>query len=463
MSEEDTRRDSEARWMVPAVVASAAALRLLAVIGQQAFVYVDSIDYETLDFSGGSRRPWVTPLLYSITDSSSLRIVLQALIGAACWSYLAVAASTLAVDRRVRWAILAVILSLSLTTTVTNWDTAMLSESLALSLSALVLGAFLRFSQLRTLGAAGTVLAAWLVWIFTRQNHLVLGSLVIGALVALLVLSSLRARSFDLVLAALFAGLTAITFLAASSYRANTEILEFNLAQVIGNRVLADAADTEWFLDHGMPLTASVPAGAAVAPEQLLVDPVFEPWIRSGGVRTYARFLITHPWTTITSPWEGFVSDRAPFGDPTRADEVLLAGPDSYGVGRQVIPEPIEDLLFQPGSAGTIVFALVGLLLLTTRSWRRDGPDPRWLVPVVALALQWPALTVVWHASVAELGRLALPSVVIIRVAILLQFALLVDRWLGDRRAPGLGETDESNDRRGPAQVDADTDDPVRR
>jgi hypothetical protein len=118
-----------------------------------------------------------------------------------------------------------------------------------------------------------------------------------------------------------------------------------------------------------------------------------------------------------------------------RPGPLVLAGPDSYGVGREVIPEPVEDLLFQPGSAGTVVFALVAVVALTVRRWRDHGPDGRWLVPLVALGLQWPALTAVWHASVAELSRLALPSVVVIRVAIVLQLALLTDAWLRDRRA----------------------------
>ncbi|MGH9273400.1 MAG: hypothetical protein ACRDZU_02035 [Acidimicrobiales bacterium] len=435
MGEERARHASDDASTVAIVLAGAAILRVLAVIGQQAFVYVDSIDYETLDFSGGSRRPWATPLLYATTDRLPTRIILQAMIGAACWSYLAVVASLLADDRRVRWAVLVAILSLSLTTTVTNWDTAMLSESLALSCSALVLGALLRVAQLRSFGAVLVALGAWVLWIFTRQNHLVLGWLVITALAFVLFVSWLRTRALDRVVAALLGGLVAISVVALLSYRENTEIVDFNVATVIGGRVLPDLDHVVWFVDHGMPIPSAVPVGAAASPEQLLEDPAFERWLRRDGITTYARFLATHPWHTITRPLESLVSDRPPFGDAARADEVLLASPDAYGVSRQVLPEPIEDLLFQPGSAGTLVFALAGVLVLTVRRWRRHGADPRWLVPVLAVALQWPALTVVWHASVAELGRLALPCAVVLRVGILLQLALLADVWLGERSA----------------------------
>jgi hypothetical protein len=427
--------EREERRTVGAVLVGAALLRIVAVIGQQAFVYVDSADYEVLDFSGRARRPWVTPLLYSLTDSTAIRIVLQASIGAACWSFLAVVASSMAEDRRARWAILLSILGLSLTTTVTNWDTAMLSESMALSLTALLLATLLRVAQRRTTAAVVAAVGAWALWIFTRQNHLVLAVLVVATVAVLIAVGWARRRVVDRVLALLLAGFVLVGLLAASSYRSNTEIIDFNVATVLGARVLPDAGDAAWFHDHGMPAPADVPAGAAASPEQLLDDPTFAAWLHEDGVRTYGRFLAVHPWATLTRPLEGFVSDRAPFGDAARADEVLLAGPDSYGVGREVIPEPVEDLLFQPGSAGTVVFALVAVVALTVRRWRDHGPDGRWLVPLVALGLQWPALTAVWHASVAELSRLALPSVVVIRVAIVLQLALLTDAWLRDRRA----------------------------
>lgn len=435
MGEVDERPAPDDRWVLPTLLAGAATLRILAVIGQQPFVYVDSIDYEVLDFSGGARRPWVTPLLYALSDHLPFRILLQALVGAACWSYLAVAAAALVSHRWVRWGVAAAVLGLSLTTTVTGWDTAMLSESLALSGSALLVGTLLRVAQRRTYPAVAAALAAFVVWIFTRQNHLVLAGLVVVSLVVVLVVHRVRTGWFDRIVGALLAGTVVVTALALVSYRENTEIADFNLATVIGGRVLPDADDLAWFVDAGMPAPGDVPPGAAASPEQLLADGPFERWLRDDGLRTYARFLVTHPWHTLTAPLESFVSDRPPFGDAARPDEVLLAGADGYGVGRQVLPEPVEDLLFQPGSAGTVVFALLLVLVLTGRRWEVRGPDPRWLVPLLAVGLQWPALTAVWHASVAELGRLALPSAVILRIGVLLQLALLLDAWLADRRA----------------------------
>jgi hypothetical protein len=417
------------------VIGLAAALHLLAVVGGHAFVYTDSIDYETLDFTGGARRPWVTPLLYWATDDRGLRIVLQAVISIACWTTLALRASSLPQDRRVRWAVLVAVLGLSLTTTVTSWDTAMLSESLALSFTALLLAVLLRFAQEPTSRSAALVLVTWVLWLFTRQNHLVLGWLVVAATAAVLLVGWRRSRAVPRPALVLLGGMIGLSALGVVSYAQNTEIVHYNLAQIIGNRVFPDADKAEWFTDEGMPVPGSHPLGLAVTPQELLADARFERWIEEDGVGVYARYLLSHPWYSVTGPLESLASDRPPFGDVGRTDEVMLASPDSYGVGREVLPGPVEDLLFEPGQAGLVLFALAGTGVLTAVRWRRHGPDRRWLVPLVALGVQWPALTAVWHASTAELGRLALPSALVVRVALLLQLALLADAWLAERPA----------------------------
>jgi hypothetical protein len=145
------------------------------------------------------------------------------------------------------------VLGLSLTTTVTNWDTAMLSESLALSAMALLLAMALRYVRAPSARTVWPVLAAWVLWIWTRQNNLVLGLLVLLALALLVGWQAVRRLPVDRPLLGLLAGLVAITALAGFTYSRNTEIVHYNLAQIIGNRVLPDSDRTDWFIDHGMP------------------------------------------------------------------------------------------------------------------------------------------------------------------------------------------------------------------
>jgi hypothetical protein len=433
-AEADAGGDSESLLLW--VLAGSVVLRVLAVVAQHAFVYTDSVDYETLDFSGRARRPWVTPLLYHLIHEPAARILLQGVIGGLCWAFLAIQAGQLVHDRRVRWVVLVSVLALSLTTTVTNWDTAMLSESLALSFTALLLGTLLRFAQSPDMRAVWPVLVAWALWIWTRQNNLVLALLGTAAVALLLGWRAARGAPLQGAPVALLVGLAAITALAAFTYSRNTEIVHYNLAQIIGNRVLPDESRTSWFVDHGMPIADGVVVGQPRTPQDLLADRRFRRWIDRDGVGVYARYLASDPWRTITEPLDSFVSDRAPFGDLTRTDEVMLAGPDSYGVAREVLPSVVEDALFEPGQAGAVVLGLALVLTATAWSRRRHGPDPRWTLPLVVLVLQWPALLVAWQASTAELGRLALTSALLVRLALLLQAGLLVDASLARRAAP---------------------------
>src|SRR4051812_19609657 len=79
-----------APWLVAAVVL----LRVLAVAGMRTYIYVDSGEYDRIDFSGHWRRPWATPYLYWLIPGGDHWIVLgQALVGAACWTVLALSAA----------------------------------------------------------------------------------------------------------------------------------------------------------------------------------------------------------------------------------------------------------------------------------------------------------------------------------------------------------------------------------
>jgi hypothetical protein len=401
-------------------------LRLVAVLGKGPFVYVDSIDYETLDVTGRSRRPWATPLLYRVIRDAELRVVAQGLIGVVCWSVLALEVTRHVQDRRVQWALLLGVLGLSLTTTITNWDTTMLSEPLALSLTALLIAALLRFARepgRRTAILAGVALVPW---IFTRQNNLVPGVLLTVALAVVAVVAWRRGHEHRRVLAGLAGATFLIVALAAGSYSRNTEIVHHNLASVMGGRVLLDPGDARWFVDHGMPDQVLDEITFPASGDQVLGIRSFRDWVEDEGVVTYARYLLTHPVDAVRRPVEALVSERPPTFEPDRPDDAMLGG-IAYGSAREVLPKPIEDLFAAPAGTGTVVFLLVVALAGAIGAARRRGRSPRWLAPILLLALQWPALTVVWHASTGELERLGLVSLVGIWIGALLLLGLVVD------------------------------------
>ncbi len=409
-------------------------LRVLAVVGRHAYFYVDSIDYETLDFTGRARRPWVTPLLYWLVRDAHYRVLFQALLGAGAWIVLAAEVGASIENRTVRRVAVLGVLALSLTTSITNWDTTMLSESLALSTTALLVAAYLHLARSPSVWAVVFVSVASVLWVFTRQSNLLIDWLVVISAVTAVIVGLARRRSVPRLVAALVGSILVVALLATFSYGRNYEIRRFNLEMVVGARVVTDADTLAWFQAHGMPVPASVIAGFPVAPEPLLADPSFSSWVDHHGMATYAQFLAEHPWLTLTAPLEDFVSHRPSYADRPAPDETMLSTADAYGSSRPVIPEPLETLLFDPGGTGTVIAGIVAVLVLTGLSWNRDGWDRRWAVPLLAIFLQWPALTIIWHTSTAELGRLGLVSAVAVRIGLLAQFAFLADRWAVERR-----------------------------
>ena len=318
---------------------------------------------------------------------------------------------------------------LSLCTAVTSWDTTMLSEPLALSLTALLLAALLRLARRPDRRGAsrgrGDLRALDLRH---GQNNLVLGVLLAGD-------DAGRSgggvapwhRNPEAPARARRRHSTLVCGLAVFSYGRNTEILRYNTAAVLGGRVLVDDDAAAWFVDHGLPL--SVPgAGRSPCPPSSCSTTRPSPtgW-RIDGLRTYAPVPAQRiPIATITEPHRVDRQRAADLSDPDRADEALLIGITYGGGARGAADSDRHVFIDQESTRGhRLRLAAVGLATAVVVR-RRSGGSMRWLVPLLCIGLQWPALTVVWHGSVGELERLG---------------SRLADRHLGRADRAGLGSS----------------------
>lgn len=415
-------------WWAPALLAVVLAARLVAVAGLRAYVYVDSGEYATLDFSGRWRRPWATPLLYAaVGRNSRYEVWAQATVGALCWTLLGLSVAAWFRDRRVRVAVVVAVALLGLTTSVTNWDTAVLSESLALSLTVALLAGWLALARRPSVGAAVGLGVVTVPWLFVRQSLLPTAAMVVvGAAVAAVVTWRRGGRWRPL--AGLAAALLVLTGVAAASYSRNQEIVTTNLTVIVANRIAPSPDRLAWFVDHGMP----IPGGGNWDPNAMEQDQAFGPWVRDEGRATYARFLLTHPWYSLTAPLPDMVSVRRSYGDPVEPKVTMLSPADGYGTARPVIPEPVERILFEPGATGTILAALVGVL-----GWaavRRRWADRRWAVPLATIAISLLSLVVGWHGATPELPRLAIVSAIALRIGLIVLAGFLAEAELERRR-----------------------------
>lgn len=148
------------------------------------FVAGSTAPWGSLDLWAG-RRPPVVPVLLKLVDADAdSYVVVQAILAVACWALLAASVSSVVGGRVARWLAPAVVVAFSLTTPVTMWERSVLSESVAVSLLALLAAAALQLAREVTPPRVAATLVALALWLGTRDSHAVVAVLAGGVLVA---------------------------------------------------------------------------------------------------------------------------------------------------------------------------------------------------------------------------------------------------------------------------------------
>lgn len=419
----DLRRDPV--WV--SLVLAGMALRLLAVVGITPTVYVDSVEYRGVALLGGERRPWTVPLVHALVDDGSARVVFHAVLGACAWAALAVALSEALRTRAVRLAGTAAVMAMGASTAVTNWDTTITSETVAVSLTVVVFALWIRFATSPSVGRAVALVGACVPFAFTRNDHPVLVS---GMAVVALALAARNRRRSSVVLAI---GLVSISAWSVAAWRQNDEIERFNLALVIANRVIPEPERLEWFVGRGMPLPREAVEPGADAVLALADDAEWDDWAGSDGSGVYLEFLIHHPRHFLLGPWPDLFGRVGTSLEPTSVPTVMLSPADRYGRVHQVLPDPVEEVAFAPGNAGSVLVSLFGVAAVGVVRGRR-WPGPEAVLAAAALCFAAGHLLLVWHASPNELGRLAMAPATTVHVATLSLVAFAAEHVVARRR-----------------------------
>jgi hypothetical protein len=384
----------------------------------------------SLDFLAGG-RPWTVPLLYKLLpDGDVWRARGQFAISVASWPLLAAATARCLRPGLYRYVAFATVLLFSLSLAIVRWDTVLLSESVSISLTVLVLAAWLELVRAPRPAMVVAVLVVTVLWVFARDSNGVI-ALAAAPLVALWAIRpGALGRRWMLGLAGGLLTIFALSFLATTTEDAQLRRNERPILHVIGRRVLASPGQTAYFRDRGMP--APPPrvlryrrSLAGIADGAIPSDPStdrFLEWAREHGRGVLARYLLTHPRYTINR----VIDNRQ------RLVSGVTGGylsPDA----RLIQPEPLRDLLY-PRNFNDVWFWLVVVGLAALAVWRALGARRTWIVPVVALVLQFPHAIVVFHGDTLEVPRHAILVAVASRLSILLLALLVLGRVL-ERRA----------------------------
>jgi hypothetical protein len=404
-------------------------LRIAGVVGVVTRRYPDSQSYLDVsrahlfstEFWGGA-RPWAAPLLYKLLpDSDAWRSAGQLGLSVVCWLALAAAFARCIERPRLRVAGFAVVLAFGLSPAITRWDNLILTESVAVSLTAAVLASWFAFVHRPTVSRVAVLLALTLLWVFARDTNIVLVLATALAVLASLVVSGHRSLRAALVVG--LVGIVGAGMASTSTEEARLRRIERPILGAVGFRVLGDPGMERWFRAHGMPEpTPRVRANRTRLKgvgHGLPSDPetdAFLGWARSHARGTLARYLLTHP-VAVTLPIftkAGVLADTVP-----RYQRVG---------GHAVVPPFVRDVFYPPRAAEAFAVAAVVLAAAVFVAIRRR-PRPAWLVPTVALLALVPYAAVNWYGDAFDVSRHAFLIAVTFRLCPLLLGLLLIDAW----------------------------------
>ncbi len=431
-----------------ALLALCLVARALALPGLTVFRSFDSGSYApgsgvaTLSFTGHAPRPWGVPVLYALVGSDTARAVLQWLLGTAAWAVLVVGLWTTLRTLPARVAVAVALIALAITSAVTTWDFAILSESLSISLGVMAVGLAAVWLGTGSRAAAAGVAVVGIWWTFTRPD---IALYVAALLVAVIVVAALRSDRRRTALAVAAALLLGLAWSGATLSRTDAAFREWGLHLGLSEstfvyrlrlQVYPDPQVREVYArELGMP---SCPATAAFG----------RPGASSGSWEM-ERFVAAYRSCPALVSWVAREKSRAAvrymLADPghfariTRGSLAEMLGGAVYARRPRALPR-VQDGLFFPRPT----WALRGLLLafvLALAAVAATGALRR-----SALAAAGGALVVVSGVSAlvgtlysaGEYPRFGIQEAILMRVGLIVMLAAALDAFVLGRRARRL-------------------------
>jgi hypothetical protein len=394
-----------------------ALLRAWAWLGRPPLRFPDTPSYLQLNFLGhGVGRLWTVPLVFKALPSDSARTFALLLIGIACWSALA-----FAVAHSLRHPIVAragaiVILVLGLCVQVMQWDRTLLSESLALSLTSLIVACLLWVRLDATPWRLAALLVVLMLWIFNRQLQAAIFIPIAVVAIAWILLRR-RKRRFVIVAAAV-AVLAAWGGYATSN--SSTAINRLNAHDLLVLRLFPSQQAEDYFAERGMPQMALLKKEALThkdlwSADPVLRDPEWQRWVDNHWQLTYAGWLLRHPIDNI----------RVPLTDVPYE----LSGLYTYASVRPALPGPVQDLIWDrvPGG-GDVPFLVALTLVLWLASLRAGRPGSLDALGAILVAVATLWYFAGWHGVAADLPRILVPVASLLRISLIILALAAVDR-----------------------------------
>ena len=371
-------------------------------------------------FWGGPRPP-LLPLVLKVVGGPTALVTTQAVVAALAWGTLAWTVGRLMAPGWQRVAAAFLVLGFATTVPVALWNRSELSESLSMSLLALVFAGFIWTVRRATWPRVAATALACLGFAGTRDAQVwTVGILALATGAYALVATVTHRRS------ALRAGVLALCLLGAvvlcewgalSSQRTTPDT-----ADVLVVRVFPFPGRVAWFAAHGMPQAERIDrlaadslaaAGQAKVVGFSLHGPAFRPferWLRNEGGHTYLLWLVTHPWYVLSEPLQR----------PERAFNFARGDIDFYAPVTDPAGSPLTGLLWPPLLELLALSAVTLYLGIVSEAWR----TPPWRVVVVLTLVGMAGMLVAWHGDGQEVTRHTVEGFTEVRLGVWILFAV---------------------------------------
>jgi hypothetical protein len=471
------------------------AARVVLIAGGHVFTSYDAITYAPrlgqpddglLSFTGAAPRPWGVPLFYAPFGSDGARTVAQWAVATVAWAFFAWEVGRHLRTQAARYATVAAILFLALLHAVVSWDLAILSESLSLSLGALVLGLLLRWLRTGSVASLAGMTAAALWWTFLRPDIRVFTAVLIGVLVlvaARRAWQSRRPSSADrtapsptttrrTVTAALISSLVLV--LGIGWYAAITPALERSMARYDGDAIVPPLPQDEHRFVYRLRVDVSTnpelwhafttTLGMPTCPELEAFTSDTLNWRGREWAEAYRRCPALVDW--VQERKDGYFWSDLAAADPVLYAKTFLRqwslslGGESYADVPHVVPAAVEKLAF-PSRRYGLPLAVLGFAAALGLAWwagavHRHRRLVWFAIGVFATALVSAVATIVLVTG--ELQRFGVQEAVATRVAMVVLLGAALDAWLARRRglSAEAGEVSSTGAARtGPTQAAA--------
>jgi hypothetical protein len=383
----------------------------------------DSTSYAHSALWAGARPPLV-PALWRLTGTPTAFVLVQTLFAIVAWWYLAWTVAELVRPGWWRVAAGGAVLAFALTTSIVLWDRSVLSESVGLSLLALLFATAINVTVRVTPGRVAALAAVGAAFALTRDSQI---WMIVGLGVAIGGYAVVRHSSARVVvLACLLIGVSIFALAGEAASHRNV----VNVDQALYVRIFPYPDRVAWFARHGMPDAARVNLyakharrvahGDAPVVSIDAADGTVQPlvhWLHTDATRVYLEWLALHPVYVLTEP----------FRVPSRTFNNAGGRIRGYAA-----PDRTElswiDAVFDPGP-WVVLAALVGALVV---AWRREIWRARWWRMVALLGVfGLGEMLVAWHGDGSESTRHGIVGSVTVRLAVL----VLLVAGLGCERA----------------------------